>query len=479
MRMEEYLEKLTDQIRCKLARDPIHEELRCHMEDQRDAYMEEGMTEEEAEEAAVLDMGDPVLTGTEFDRLHRPNMPWRMIGLIMIVSLIGFAMQYLVIAPNSDVVDFQRQFFLLLCGFAVMIAVCFADYSRVVPNAYWIYNFLYFSIVLLEKHWGVEVNGSAQWIYFGRWGIMIDQAMLTLLFVPVLAAELCSIRGQGYLPFVGVSLVGLLMPMYLALRIPRISTAVVLFVSSGFLLYLTARKGWFKIEKKWFQAVYWGGLAAGGGWILYKAVSESQTFTEFQRLFGLGGDASYTTETLRKMIHGASWIGEGKVQGDDILSYSDYLLAFIISKYGIAVGLAVMGMILFLLILLFRRSFAQKNESGMLIGVSCSMVFLAQILLYLLSNLGIISAAGCCPFLTYGGSGIIVTSVLLGLLLSVFRYETVMSLFKKKSPQDYRMERKNAVSEEEKPWHQKRAEQIKIFLIVFVLLLFLIENGGR
>ena len=115
MRMEEYLETLTGQIRCKLARDPIREELRCHMEDQRDAYMEEGMTEEEAEEAAVLDMGDPVLTGAEFDRLHRPNMPWRMIGLIVIASLIGFAMQYLVIAPNSDVVDFHKQFILLAC----------------------------------------------------------------------------------------------------------------------------------------------------------------------------------------------------------------------------------------------------------------------------------------------------------------------------------------------------------------------------
>ena len=478
MRMEEYLEKLTDQIRCKLARDPIREELRCHMEDQRDAYMEEGMTEEEAEEAAVLDMGDPVLTGAEFDRLHRPNMPWRMIGLIVIASLIGFAMQYLVIAPNSDVVDFHKQFILLACGFGVMIAVCFADYSRIVPNAYWIFNFLYFFIVLLEKHWGVEVNGSAQWIYFGGFGIMIDQAMLTLLFVPVLAAELCSIRGQGYLPFVGVSLVGLLMPMFLVLKIPRISTAVVLFASSSFLLHLTVRKGWFKIEKIWFQAVYWGGIAAAGCWGLYKVFNEPHASTRLHRLFGLGEDSSYATETLRKMLHGARWIGEGKVQGDGILSYSDYLLAFIISKYGIAVGLAVMGIILFLLILLFRRSFSQKNESGMLIGVSCSMVFLAQVLLYLLSNLGMISAAGYCPFLTYGGSGIIVASVLLGLLLSVFRYEAVMSLYKKKSPQAYRMERKNTVSEEEKFWRQNRAEQIKIFLIVFVLFLFLIENSG-
>lgn len=95
MRMEEYLETLTGQIRCRLVHGPVCEELRCHMEEQKEAYLLEGMSEEEAEEAAVLDMGDPVKTGTELDRIHRPQIPWKMVMLIIAVSMLGFMIQYL------------------------------------------------------------------------------------------------------------------------------------------------------------------------------------------------------------------------------------------------------------------------------------------------------------------------------------------------------------------------------------------------
>ena len=35
MRAEEYLTILTDQIRCKMARGAVREEIRCHIEEQR------------------------------------------------------------------------------------------------------------------------------------------------------------------------------------------------------------------------------------------------------------------------------------------------------------------------------------------------------------------------------------------------------------------------------------------------------------
>lgn len=481
MRMEEYLEKLTDQIRCKLARDPIYEELRCHMEDQKDAYMEEGMDEEEAEAAAVLDMGDPVLTGAEFDRLHRPEMPWKMIVLIMIVSLTGLLVQYLVIGPDSDYVDFRKQLCLLLIGFAVMIAVCFVDYSQIIDKAFAIYLWLHFLALFLPELFGVVTNGSTRWIFIGKSGFSIDQTMLALLFIPLYAAELCRCRGQGYLGLLGITAVVGVCALEV-LRIPSLASFLILLATFTVLLHLTVGKGWFKVEKKKVLAVYWGTLAAAGGWIVYHAAPYQQT--RLQRLFGIGEGTSYTMELLRKMLRGAKWIGAGTIQGDETLSYADYMLAHIVSRYGVAVGIIIMGGILSLLLLLFRRSLAQKNESGMLIGVSCAMVFLAQVLLYILINLGIISASGYCPFLTYGGSGMIVTFIMLGLLLGVFRFEHVMSLYKTKSPRDYRQDQqaahlgqKKGYSGVNQAWWQKNAEQIKILLIVFVLFVFLIRNG--
>lgn len=436
MKMEEYLDKLTGQIRCRLARDPIREELQMHIEDQKNAYLEEGMTETEAEEAAVLEMGDPVKTGEKFDQIHRPRMPWKTIVLIILISLLGLWTQYLVMGSESVYVDFRKQFILLVISFGVMIAVCFVDYSRIVSESHRIYILLYFTMPLLADTFGVSVNDSVKWIYIAKLGLHIDQTLLALLFVPVFAAQLCSIRGEGYLGLAGVTAL-VAMESFRVFGYSCVPVFLILMITYGFLLTLTVGKGWYRVKKGWVLTFFWGVIAV---------------------LAGLAG---------KKLV-----------LGEETYSHSDYILAFIIRNYGIASGVVVIALMFVLIGLLLKKAFAQKNESGMLISVSCGLVFLAQAVLYLMSNFGIISAEVYFPFLTYGGSGMIVTFVLLGLLLSVFRYENVMSLYRKKNPRDYRKERIKALSEEDKPFWEKNAEQIRIFLIVFVLFVILLNRGN-
>ena len=92
MNRREYLKTITEQIRCEKAREGIAKELNGHIEDQKETFLKEGMTETEAEEAAVREMGDPVAAGVELDRIHRPKMPWGLIALIGILHAAGFFM---------------------------------------------------------------------------------------------------------------------------------------------------------------------------------------------------------------------------------------------------------------------------------------------------------------------------------------------------------------------------------------------------
>lgn len=89
-----YIQTVTDQIRCKRALPLVTKELEDHIEDQKCDYMTEGMEPSEAEEAAVLEMGDPVEVGIEMDRIHRPKMAWKMIGLIAVLNLAGILLMY-------------------------------------------------------------------------------------------------------------------------------------------------------------------------------------------------------------------------------------------------------------------------------------------------------------------------------------------------------------------------------------------------
>ena len=96
MDKKKYIQTVTEQIRYKRALPLVTKELEDHIEDQKNDYIEAGMNAAEAEEAAVLEMGDPVEVGVEMDRIHRPKMAWKMIGLIAVLNLAGIVLMYFI-----------------------------------------------------------------------------------------------------------------------------------------------------------------------------------------------------------------------------------------------------------------------------------------------------------------------------------------------------------------------------------------------
>ena len=90
--MYNYLNIVSEQMRCKRARPAVLKELKDHIEDQKDDYMTAGMTAQEAEEEAVRQMGDPVEVGVSLDRLHRPKMEWKLLSYIFLLSILGMVL---------------------------------------------------------------------------------------------------------------------------------------------------------------------------------------------------------------------------------------------------------------------------------------------------------------------------------------------------------------------------------------------------
>ena len=86
----EYVENVCGQIRWKKVRPAVAEELEAHLDDQRQALMEEGASEEEAVKETLRQMGDPVSTGAQLDRVHRPKPQWAMLAAVGLLLVMGF-----------------------------------------------------------------------------------------------------------------------------------------------------------------------------------------------------------------------------------------------------------------------------------------------------------------------------------------------------------------------------------------------------
>ncbi|WP_256972881.1 permease prefix domain 1-containing protein [Clostridium botulinum] len=85
MREDEYLRILSKNISNRKMRKEICMEIKNHIMYQKEVYIKIGYSSDDAEKAAIKDMGDPKATGKMLDSVHPPTIDWiQIIALIMI-----------------------------------------------------------------------------------------------------------------------------------------------------------------------------------------------------------------------------------------------------------------------------------------------------------------------------------------------------------------------------------------------------------
>ena len=424
MKKEEYLQVLTEQIRCRAARGPVRKEIKQHLEDQAEAFAELGMSKEEAETAAVEQMGDPVEAGGALDRIHRPQMAWGMLVLICALSAAGILAQYLirklVAADTAAAADFAGQCVRLLIGLGVMAVVCFLDYSRIGRHAKKISAVLYLLLVV-----GAAASGALPDALRLSLGAAAQAA--ALLLVPLYGAVLYSYRGQGY-KALAKGLLWMLPGMAsLLLLLPGALLPCLFLISCAVVLSLAVQRGWFCVSKKAVLPALWTGAAAlllsFGGWLLSFGGYRS---ARLQSAVNPAHPAAFQLRAIRGMLQRSRWIGAGAgaARLEDI---GNYTLTYTIYCCGILAGVLLAGAVLFLFFRFFRVALRQKNQLGMMMGVGCAAVLTLQLALYVLDNLGVLSLTAYCPFLNSREGGMLVQYVLYGLMLSIYRYEKVLA----------------------------------------------------
>ena len=430
-----YMKLLTEQIRCKRALPLVTRELELHIEEQKEDFLAEGMTEREAEEAAVREMGDPVTVGVEMDRIHRPKMNWRLIFGIGVVSLLGMVM----LALLDVVVEQKSMPFLYLAshlvymviGYAAMIGICYLDYTWI---ARWSKAFLAGYLLLLivgTSVFGTTVNGAEGFLnVFGVALVNVNQWVL--LVVPLYCAVLYSYRGEGYLGL----LKGVLwmVPVIVAQFIFRTAGIILLVPTLAVILTVAVCKGYFQVKVRRILAVNWGAAVLFPCGVVFRFYRMGSAY-QVMRLDILLHPAKYAQEegyqfyTLRKLLEGSRLFGEGKnfAEYSGMLpDNSSFALTYIMSCFGVLAAVCVVSVITILIYKLTAMTIKQKNQLGALMGTGCGVTIALQAAWYVLTNLGIVLTGPVyCPFITKGGSGMVITYILCGIMLSIYRYQNV------------------------------------------------------
>lgn len=407
MNKTDYLLLLSQQIRNKRARKAIENEMGAHIDDQIQDFMSNGMTREEAEQAAVMDMGDPIEAGVDLDMVHKPKMNWLFYGVVVAITLFSMGISWYL---NSSV---QHIMFLLL-GIGCMTIICYIDYTFLVKYTKWICGiFLLFFVVQIFAL-GASVNG----VMYASVGVCwISLWSLMYLYVPIYGAILYNNRHGKYSSLLKC-IIFILIPIGLSVSISSVSLGVNMLLILLIMLSIAVYQDWFQVKKVRCLVVIWGSallapcIGIGG-------------------LYITGNLSGYQVEMLHHISEYVRLSHQNALERSGtgrpyFTTYTDYLIAYLIQYVSVGVGVVLLLILAMLIMKIYQIAIFLPNQFGKMIGIGCALVFTVQCVQYTLMNFYLIPrTAVYLPLFSNGGGATMVSYIFLGLILSIYRYQSI------------------------------------------------------
>ena len=355
---------------------------------------------------------------------------WFLFAIAASLALFGAVMVYSASAMialretqgESQFIYFYKQFGFTLLGLAVMYLTSKVDY-HLFQNKTVVYTILAVTAVLLLAVYGFpSINGARRWIRFA--GVSLQPSEIAKIALPIFFAYFLTEKEDS---------VG-------ELRETVLPCALVLGFF-GALIMLEPDLGTTMVLCAIFVAVY---FAAGAKWLhiiltvgsllLIGAAALVLSPWRMKRLFAFlnpwenSSDGSYQVVQGLYAIGSGGILGEGFAKGQQKLfylpyPYSDFIFAVVGEELGLIGTLAVVIAFGLLLWRGTRAAMLAPDRFGMLLGIGIITGIVVQALFNISVVISILPAKGITlPFISYGGSSIIVTLFAVGILLNISQY---------------------------------------------------------
>jgi cell division protein FtsW len=268
-----------------------------------------------------------------------------------------------------------------------------------------------------------EINGAQRWIRFGAFSFQPSE--LAKIALPLFLAYFLAKQGRDVgdirstvLPCLGV----LLLLGGLVLMEPDLGTAIVLCAIFSAVYFAAG-------AKLLHIAVVGASLIFVGVAAILIAPWRVERLMAFLDPFKHADDAGYQVVQSLYAIGSGGVLGEGFAKGQQKLfylpyPYSDFIFSVVGEEFGLVGTLTVVLAFGLLLWRGARAAIMAPDRFGTLLGIGLITGIIVQALFNISVVLSILPAKGIpLPFISYGGSSVIVTLVAVGVLLNISQSE--------------------------------------------------------
>lgn len=350
------------------------------------------------------------------------NFNWLLFSAIIILVIIGISLIYSAthgITPSQSLSLPYKQILWLILGVLALFLAFRTDYHLLISLAFPIYLITFFLLVLVlvlgESRWGVQ-----RWLQIGGFALQPSE-FTKISLILVLAYQLEQKKGNlSQIKSLIIPTGLLLLPMALIFKQPDLGTAVILFPIYLGMLYLAGVR-----TKHLLWIIASGILLLPLFWLLLKDYQKARLLVFFNPNSDPLGAGYSIIQSKIAIGSGGLW-GKGWLAGTQTQLHflPEHHTDFIFSVLGEEWGFLGTTLILTIYFVLLRQSwkicFNARDSLGSLLAGGIVIMLLTQLFVNIGVTIGIMPATGIpLPFLSYGGSSLLVSLFSIGILLNI------------------------------------------------------------
>ena len=358
-----------------------------------------------------------------FDRRLAQNFDWFLFGLTFVVAGIGLVTLYSAVtagATSGESALFNRQLLWYCIGLGVMIVSFFFDYKYLDKFAPGIY-LLTISMLVMVFFFGKMGGGARRWLFFGPVSIQPSEiAKLTVIIVLARYYSKDPTSGGYTLRELAKPMFFTAVPFVLIGFQPDLGTAIHLGLVAAVMMMFA------KIERRTFVTLLATcALAAPVVWFFSMDYQKQRVLT----FLNPGRDplgAGYNIIQSKIAIGSGMMTGKGYLKGtQNALSFlpeqhTDFIFPVLAEEWGFLGAVTVLAVFFLIIILGLRVAYGCRDIFGMMISVGVTSLLFWQVVINIGMVMGLLPVVGVpLPFVSYGGSSIVMVMICLGLLINI------------------------------------------------------------
>ena len=357
---------------------------------------------------------------------------WVLISSVLLLMGISLAVLYSIstagnLSDGEGISVFWKQVIFSVLGIAAFILFAFSNYQSFKSYSSAIY-FGTLLVLILVLIFGQNIRGTAGWINFGFFNVQpVELSKLTLIIF--LASFISQKKMElGEIGRLVASLVLCGAMIFLVIEQPDFGSAMVLI---SIWIGMTLVSGMSK--KMIAAAIILGIIATSLTWFQLQPYQKDRVMNLFKPGIDPQGSGYNVLQSIVAVGSGGiigKGIGHGSQSQLNFLpeKHTDFIFASIAEELGIIGSFLVLGLFL---IIFYRMTIIARNAPdnfGYLVTIGVMLMFFVQVLENIGMNIGVMPVTGIpLPFLSYGGSSLIVSLAAVGIVMNVHsRKESVI-----------------------------------------------------